>query len=200
MVYRPMEHPHFVLAGLAALAGLGAEPGDQLDLWSVDWDKLKAKGNPHYRLALLAEERGKAIGYKQADIDTAIRMLYQHEAINLFRVFFGFYPQNETRRQAEWALLKVNSPTTATWYTAQTISHLAQLRGVLKNDYSKVVTAAELAAIAKRGKWTDQQLTDALTGDNVYQIRPKPPIPWLYIGAASAAGVALAWWMWRRRR
>ncbi|HDZ21905.1 hypothetical protein LCGC14_0784510 [marine sediment metagenome] len=191
-----MQHPHFVLRALAQLGYLGA--GDQLELFDVDWTQIKAQGEPIYRVALLAESQGKRLGMPQETIDEAIRLLLgKHEGLNMFRSLFGFYPLDETRRKAEHAIIKADKPTVARWYDVQLLMYAGKRAELLRAMAKQVVTASELDKIAKAAKWSPQQVTDALAGKNIYQIKSEP-IPWLYIAMAMAAGVGLAYWWYRR--
>jgi ElaB/YqjD/DUF883 family membrane-anchored ribosome-binding protein len=192
-----MEHPHFVLRQLAQLGYLGAA-GDQLELFDVDWEQIKQKGPIIYRLALLAQSQGNRLGMPQETIDEAIRLLLgKHEGLNMFRALFGFYPLDETRRKAEHAIIKADTPTVARWYDVQLLMYAGERAALLRAQAAKVVSRGELQQIARAAKWTQQQINDALTGANIYQIKPTE-IPWLYIGVAMAAGVGLAYWWYRR--
>lgn len=211
VIYRPMVHPHFIRADVArALEGvwpmrgqlgyLGqADDPEQLELFDVDWTLIKSKGQPTYRIALLAEAQGKQLGMPQETIDESIRLLLgKHEGLNMFRALFGFYPYERKRYDVELAIIGSTVPTVKTWYETNLLVYAGKRAELLRQQAKKVVTALELDEIAKRAKWSKQQIKDALSGQNIYQIKRGQPIPWLYIAVAMAAGVGIAYWWYRR--
>ncbi len=199
MVYRPMEHPHFVLA---ALRGLGAAD-DQIGLWEIDWAKIKKLGPDIYNAALLAPVQGQKLGMGKETISEAIRIFLQvHEKLQMFKQLFGMWPYDATKFQAEKAELIQKSLAATQYYTELDKRYKPTRMALLSPSGGQDMDPNEFRKLAISAGWTQKEINDALSGKNLYSLK-KPSMviqnSTLYIGAALAAAL-LAWWWWGRRR
>ncbi len=200
MLYRPMQHPHFVLA--EALRGLGAE-GDQVGLWEVDWEKLKALGPDIYNAALLAAVQGKKLGMDQETINESIRMFLQvHGKLQMFKQLFGMWPYDATKFQLEKAALIEKSLAASQYYAQLDARYKPTRMALLSPSGGQDMDPEAFKKLALSAGWSQKEIRDALCGKNLYSLK-KPaiviPTTALYGGAVVVAAL-LAWWWWSRRR
>lgn len=172
-IYRPMIHPHLVAVG-----GLGeVVENDDLDLWTVDWTKLKELGPAVYGAAMLGPIHGALIGMDEETVNSILKVYLEiYGVLETYKQLMGIWPVDTTKLEAErdhlmeksFKMYQFSIDLMAEYKAGRDALITSLAAGAVELD------AKDFAKVATSAGWTQAEIAEALATAQKSNLVVKP--------------------------